>query len=203
MNPPIGAAGLQAYINKHHKTHIIFDFDATLLLLKLPWEQWGDTMRAEMRSLDPELWQLWERDRDLPGVQNRYVAAFGDKAEQRIIEHNEAFENRLSGVDLHDELNDIVRRLARQCRLFIWSSNVRSVIDKVLNEQELHTLFEKVITRNDVRMIKPDPEGFSLIRDPAVPNSKYLLVGDSSNDSGAAKSIGIDFYHIDFFNQGL
>lgn len=197
------AAGLPAYVDRHQKTHIIFDFDATLLLLKLPWHEWGETMRDDMRALDDRLWLVWERDRNLAGVQNQFVAAYGDKARERIIEHNEHFEQRLAGVELHDELIAITRQLAKHHRLFIWSSNVRSVVERVLSKHELQVLFEKVVTRNDVRMIKPDPEGFGLLRDPAVPKSRYLLVGDSSSDRGAAQNAGIDFYHTDFFNQNV
>lgn len=197
------ARDLPAYVAMRHKTHIIFDFDATLLLLDLPWSEWGDTMRDDMQALDTELWNLWENERKLAGVQNAYVAAFGDKAWRRIVQYNAEFERRLRSIQPNEELVAVVRELAKQHHLLIWSSNIRRTIQEALGEQGLWGLFEKVVTREDVYYIKPDPEGFAPLRDTRVPKSRYLMVGDSTSDRGAAHAAGIDFYHTDFFNQNV
>ena len=58
--------------------------------------------------------------------------------------------------------------------------------------------FGRIVGRDDVRLAKPDPEGWQLIDD-GTPRQRYLFVGDSSNDEGAATALGIDYFTIRFF----
>lgn len=71
---------------------------------------------------------------------------------------------------------------------------------KTLFKYNLNDKFTKIITRDDVKYLKPNPEGFGKIHDPIMPLEKYLLIGDSYSDEKAAEAAKIDFYKINFFD---
>ena len=71
----------------------------------------------------------------------------------------------------------------------------------MLKKYNLLPQFKKIVTRNDVAMVKPHPEGFALIKDNNIPLNKYLFIGDSKADKQAAQAVGIDFYKITYFNN--
>lgn len=162
-------------------------------------------MRQELIDINPDIWDEWAQDNlSLSEMQNRYVDEHGDQALKIILKHNEQFENeQLRGVKPHHDLLSVVKGLSDECKKHIWSSNTSEVIMKVLQSFGIEEKFERIITRNDVKLLKPDAEGFGLIRDPEIALDRYLLVGDSGSDRGAARGAGIDFYHIDFFDQRI
>lgn len=55
------------------------------------------------------------------------------------------------------------------------------------------------MTRSDVQLVKPDPEGFGLIYESGQDKEQYLMVGNSSSDEGMAQAAEIDFYKVDYF----
>lgn len=60
--------------------------------------------------------------------------------------------------------------------------------------------FKKVISREDVYLLKPDNEGFKYIYEGGTALDKYLFIGDSDADRIAAEKSGIKFLHIDNFD---
>jgi beta-phosphoglucomutase-like phosphatase (HAD superfamily) len=198
-----GQVGLADYAARTGKTHFIFDFDATILLLDLPWEDWHAGVYAELTALDPDLYEQWATVRALSGIQNAFVEKHGDAALALLCAHNKRFESGFTAFHKNDGLLAEIEAIGTSAQRSIWSSNTRDVVEHVLELAELDGLFDKIVSRDNVRMLKPNPEGFALLHDPAVPKSRYVLVGDSSSDRGAAQAAGIDFYFTDFFNQGL
>jgi len=193
---------LGEYIIKHHKTHLIFDFDGTLAYAKFPWKQWGVEVRDELRALDAELWDAHEYRGSGP-AQNEFVKRHGEAALTVLQRHNAVFEMRYRDAVVRN--NALLREVAQfrdSYQLFMWTSNTRQLIDWVLADNNMADWFEKIVTRNDVRFLKPSPEGFALIHDPTVPKENYVLVGDSSHDRGAAEAAGIAFYYTDDFGLG-
>lgn len=194
---------LTKYITKHHKTHIIFDFDATLAYVHIPWQHWGKDMHNEFVALDAELWHDLVTHR--PGIeyQNELVERHGDEAVELLRRHATQFEMRHHHKFTPNEaLLGELTLFRHTYNLFIWSSNSRQLVESVLQQTGMSQWFTKIVTRDDVQFVKPSPEGFGLIRDPSVPKNRYLLVGDSSHDRDAAAAAGIDFYHTDFFELG-
>lgn len=191
---------LREYLSLHHKTHLIFDFDETIFMLLLPWRNALVYAANDLRNLDKNLYEKYENDIGrLSEMQNKFVKKHGKKAKDIFIENNMRFESEhLQGVDINQELIDFINT-ATNVSLFVWSSNTRPVIEKVLKEFGIHHKFEKIITRNDVDLLKPSSEGFTLIYDQSIPKSQYLMVGDSMSDEGAAKAAGIDFFRVMYF----
>jgi len=194
---------LSEFVRKNHKTHLIFDFDATLVLIHLPWSEWGEAIREELLSLDSKLFYDWGEGPRVSAMRNAYVRVHGDKAHALFHRYNTQFEHGYTGATPNHELIAEVAELRKEYKLYVWSSNVRSVLDELLGQVGLAGWFDKIISGDDVRLFKPDPEGFELLKEPGVSKKAYLMIGDSTNDRHAAEAAGIDFYHTDFFNQGI
>jgi putative hydrolase of the HAD superfamily len=191
------------YIQKNNKTHIIFDFDATLFLLILPWANWYEGLKAELRKYDTRIWDEYESKMiSQAEMQNKYMQNHGEAVRSFMNEHSRAFESeQLVRHEPNTDLLEVLKQLQDK-ELFIWSSNTFDTIQRVLSETNMLHYFENIITRDKVQFIKPQPDGFLLIRKPDISTDRYLMVGDSSHDRGAAEAAGIDFYLTDFFNIG-
>lgn len=193
---------LVAYVKKHGKTHVIFDFDATLFLLVLPWsEYFSDELKQKLVSLDASIWDQYQQGAiNFSGLLNEYVKNHGTTVKRFLDEHSESFERE--GLVRYEPNTDLLESLEHldHCKKYVWTSNMSPTINAILEETGLGKHFEKVVTRSDVELIKPNPAGFELIYDGKTDKSKYLMVGDSSSDKGAAEAAGIDFCLSDFFD---
>jgi len=194
---------LTDYIVTHNKTHLIFDFDATLVLMHIPWPDFARQMREDVIALDAELWERHSTSGRFTPLMTELVDKHGDSGLQILLQHTPVFEMQYKDLyTKNDALLQEVETFREKYRLYIWSSNSRELLEDVLRQLDMHDWFDAIVGRNDVRHLKPSPEGFALIRDPDIPSERYLLIGDSSKDEGAAKAAGIDFYMHDFFEQG-
>ena len=194
---------LTEYIKVNNKTHIIFDFDATLFLLVLPWANWKEGLKIELVKIDATIWDEYESGSlNIAGLQNKYLNNHGQTVRDFMNNHSASFE--MESLEQYKPNTDLISTLneLNHVHKFVWSSNALPVIQMVLEETGLVDKFEKIVTRQDVEFIKPSPDGFYKIYDESVPKSAYLMVGDSSHDRGGAEAAGIDFYLTDFFNVG-
>jgi HAD superfamily hydrolase (TIGR01549 family) len=195
---------LAEYIKTNNKTHVIFDFDATLFLLVLPWANWKEGLKKELIKIDASIWDEYESGSlNIAGLQNKYLKNHGQTVRDFMNNHCESFE--MESLEHYEPNTDLLNTLNEldYVHKYVWSSNAQPVIKLVLDETGLADKFERIVSRQDVDFIKPMPDGFNLIHDKKVDKSKYLMVGDSSHDRGAAEAAGIDFYLTDFFDLGL
>ncbi len=193
---------ISSYVQKHNKTHIIFDFDETLVQLILPWDSCLDDIKSELINLDPAIYNKWGDGTIVPSyLQNLYVEKYGESLRKLLNENTYQFEStKLQKVLYNDQLLEFIHN-RNDLQFYVWSSNAKATINKILTEQNLLGKFEKVITREDVFLLKPHIDGFSLINSNHVAKEQFLFVGDSSADENAAKKLGIEFYRIDYFAQ--
>lgn len=193
---------LNTYLQRVNKTHLVFDFDETLVKLILPWDNWTDPIKNELIKLDQTIFENYKkRIFSLSDLMNQYTLKSGEQVKDMIKNNAVNFETKhLKEVIPNKELIDFIKH-AKNYKMFIWSSNTRPTIKKVLNAYRIWNKFEKVITSLDVNLIKPSIEGFGLIYNPAIPKKRYLIVGDSDRDQEAAKKLGVDFFLIDYFKS--
>jgi HAD superfamily hydrolase (TIGR01548 family) len=88
-----------------------------------------------------------------------------------------------------------VQRLAKRAELAIFTGRVRQELDYTLEHSGVREFFGHIVTVEDVKRPKPDPEGLLKIlngRDPAV----AIYAGDNVDDALAAKSAGVPFVGI-------
>jgi len=105
-----------------------------------------------------------------------------------------AQEDGVLAPPLYDGVLAMLTALKEQHKkLALITSSEREVIDVVLAHHELIDLFDLVISVNDVKEHKPDPEGilFALKKFGVSPN-EAVMIGDSDKDLGAAKNAGVD-----------
>jgi HAD superfamily hydrolase (TIGR01548 family) len=88
-----------------------------------------------------------------------------------------------------------LRRLAALAELALFTGRVREEIDYTLDRCHVRDFFRTIVTVEDVKRPKPDPEGLLRIlkgREPA----KALYLGDNIDDAISSHSAGIPFVGV-------
>lgn len=127
------------------------------------------------------------------------VGKYGPSLVSKVQKFNSDYETaHLKGFLPYQELIDLIPKLNNN-QLIIYSSNSRESVNKGLKEFKIDSYFKQIITRDDTQYLKPNPEGFNLIKGFQENKQSFLMVGDSSSDEEAAKAAGIDFLKCDYF----
>jgi phosphoglycolate phosphatase len=90
----------------------------------------------------------------------------------------------------------------------VWTNNDRVVADYVLGRFGLAPHLDLVVTRDDVRALKPDPDGLRVIRARWPEAQHVVVVGDSWVDGAAALAGGVPFIayrpdHAEMVRRGV
>ena len=88
-----------------------------------------------------------------------------------------------------------LRRLAGQAELALFTGRVRLETDYTLDRCRVREFFSRIVTVEDVRKPKPDPEGLLAILSGRNPDAAVYL-GDNVDDAIAAKAARIPFVGI-------
>jgi phosphoglycolate phosphatase len=75
----------------------------------------------------------------------------------------------------------------------IWTNNDRVVADFVLTRFGLSRHLDLVVTRDEMRRLKPDPDGLRVVRERWPDAARIVVVGDSWVDGLAAQAAGVPF----------
>jgi phosphoglycolate phosphatase len=75
----------------------------------------------------------------------------------------------------------------------VWTNNARAATAHVLERFTLLSHFDLVVTRDEMRKLKPDPDGFRVIRTRFADLRDAVVVGDSWVDGAAARAAGVPF----------
>lgn len=191
---------LTDYLHKNPKKKLIFDLDATILELLLPWDIWLEQLKTLILEKDPQMWETYTQgERSVHQVMNDFVKKYGKESKKHITNLSTEFENiHLKGIRNNNELIDFIKTNKDNYKMYIWSSNTEQVIINALEEVGILSHFEKIVSQTIVTYIKPDPDGFSLIHDGESELEKYLFVGDSKSDEGVTAALGMDFFKVSF-----
>lgn len=172
---------------------VVFDLDHTLVRSPLDLAAMAVDMRALIeRELGP-----------LPARPGRYRVG-------ELIAHCQqvapALEPRVWAVALdHEEraladaalepgaLEAVAGARTRGFATAVWTNNARSCTTRVLELLALAPHFDLVVTRDEVRRLKPDSEGFHVIRERLPHLVDAVVVGDSWVDGVAAQAAGVPF----------
>ena len=177
---------------------LLFDLEGTLV--DFQWKLSGAARDAknELRRLkfDPSSWED-----NYAALRNNAVRL----AAQRGLDKREVL-NRIDAIyDRYDqdaasrwsvlpEVKSVLPRLKReqQIKLGLVSNIGRRAIAEALPRLGLADLFDVIITRNHVEMLKPSGAGIRIALEKlGVTNSDALFVGDSVTDVLAAKDAGV------------
>jgi phosphoglycolate phosphatase len=75
----------------------------------------------------------------------------------------------------------------------IWTNNDRVVAGSVLARFALLPHLDLVVTRDEMRRLKPDPDGLRIVRERWPAAERIVVVGDSWVDGLAAQAAGVPF----------
>lgn len=78
-------------------------------------------------------------------------------------------------------------------RTAVWTNNARVVATLALERFDLLGQFDLVVTRDEMRALKPDPDGWRVIGERLGSVREAVVVGDSWVDGLAAAAVGIPF----------
>jgi phosphoglycolate phosphatase-like HAD superfamily hydrolase len=179
------------------KTDIIFDFDLTIAKMDIDWSGWHTGIAEVYADFDRD--HGYARGASPFGFYNAMAAKYGDRLIEAVRAFNAEYERiHTKGFIPSNQLVTLIHSIPDK-RLYIFSSNSRNTVEKGLIQLQLRTNFRQIISRDEVRFLKPDPEGFGLIEGFERRKDSFLMVGDSSSDEQAARSAGIDFFKYDEF----
>ncbi len=75
----------------------------------------------------------------------------------------------------------------------VWTNNARDVAVEALDRFGLLPTLDQIVTRNDMRALKPHPDGWRVIAARFSPVEAAVVVGDSWVDGVAAAAAGVPF----------
>ena len=92
--------------------------------------------------------------------------------------------------------------------LAVWTNNDRVAARHVLERFDLTRHFDLVVTRDEMRALKPDPDGLRVVRERWPEAARIVMVGDSWVDGAAAQAGGIPFIayradHAELAQRGI
>jgi len=75
----------------------------------------------------------------------------------------------------------------------VWTNNAREITAAALERFDLLGVLDLVVTRDEMRALKPDPDGWRVITEHFGAHGDAVVVGDSWVDGVAAAAAGIPF----------
>ncbi len=175
------------------KKTIIFDFDGTIIntnkLIEEGLEHFAITFRGVPLSNEEHRYLLGMPLEDQMKFINPKQYEYMTKAFKSwyLKEHK----NRVSSFDGIDDVISFLH--SEKYKLGIVSNNSRETITFGLKQLKMESLFEVIITSDDVSDKKPSPEGlFKALTLLDSSAEESLFIGDSANDILAGNRAGID-----------
>jgi pyrophosphatase PpaX len=94
---------------------------------------------------------------------------------------------------LHEGIDDLVRLLkAKGIRLAVFTGKGRRTAEITLDKFRLSSLFDVIISGNDVTNHKPHPEGIQkILQHFSLAASEVLMIGDGMSDIKASRAAGV------------
>lgn len=171
---------------------IIFDMDNTILASCIDFPK----MKQETRAWVSEKLGRPTDEQLTVGETIAYGAAHGLSPEEVAAAWQLVGEIEAEGmVDALAEAGaaDALIELKQKCYLTVLTNNAKKAANLALERAGLQQHFPEIWAREDVPLLKPDPQGVEQMKAAHPEIQKWLLIGDSWLDGAAAKQAGIGF----------
>ena len=185
-----------------NKKYLVFDFDGTIDSLIIDWSNSRKEMMTSIKDIVGD--QSLEDFRNSYYFQIEMIKEFGDEVSDKLIELSKNYEKE-NYSSHHPNMNavDFIKNNQDKYKFFLWTSNHIETISPVLKELGLDQSFQVIVSRDSVKLPKPDAEGFLQIYIPGPDKKDYLMIGDTSNDVFAAENSDIDYLDINDFEREI
>jgi HAD superfamily hydrolase (TIGR01549 family) len=188
---------LNSYLNK--KKYFVFDFDRTLAKMEIDWNGWHAGISKIYTKYDPNHGYVQGKNPHI--YHNQLVTAHGDQLLQEVRDFNRQYESQyLTGFTPNTEVIQFILENP-SITFYVYSSNSKPTVTRGLDELGISKSIRAVISKDDVKFVKPNPEGFFLLENFEGNEEEFLMIGDSSADRGAAEAAGIDFLECTVFEK--
>jgi phosphoglycolate phosphatase len=172
---------------------VVVDLDNTLCKLQVDW----DAVHSRLQRLaeaagttveDKGIWPLMEAAQQ-PGRESLLA-----DMEELVREAELAGARGPRNQALVEWLDENMR----ETPLSVLSLNSRDAVQLALESHGLRDRVAHIVGREDVRRIKPDPEGMLVLAERhGVDASAILFVGDKDGDRECAENAGTAFMHVE------
>jgi phosphoglycolate phosphatase len=173
---------------------VVVDLDNTLCKLQVDWGEVkarldGLAERAGADVEDEGIWPLMEAAQQ-PGREPLLA-----EMEQLVTEAELA---GAAGCLRNAALVEWLERKAGDKPVSVLSLNSRRAVERALADNGLRERVSHIAARDDVRRVKPDPEGMLLLAERhGVEPGAILFIGDKDGDKQCAAQAGTDFLHVE------
>jgi phosphoglycolate phosphatase-like HAD superfamily hydrolase len=172
---------------------VVVDLDNTLVHLEVDW----DELRARLAELAQRAEVLVERH----GIWPLMEAARQPGREPLLAEMEELVTRaELAGArgPRNHALVEWLDRNATRTPVSVLSLNSRKAVELALRNHGLSDRVAHIVGREDVRRVKPDPEGMLILAERhGVDPRQILFVGDKDGDRECADAAGTRFLHVE------
>lgn len=194
---------LETYLQSNPKKYLIFDLDCTLARLEIDWSTYRRDIFDVVATFDKTLTE------EVPFISfaglelaNRAIKKHGEFARKIINNFVEKYETtHYDGYTSNAELITFIHENKGRYEYFIWTSNMKKTLSDFIEKEHLHGIFSFIADRDVTPLLKPEIDGFRLIKKPETELYEYLMIGDNFTDQGAAENAHIDFFKIDYFSR--
>ena len=171
----------------------VFDLDHTLVDTPLDLAAMALDMRAMLEGRCGPL--PARRDRYRVGELIQWCQAHAPNVEKPLWEIALDHERRAMAIA---SLESGAREALEGARVAgfataVWTNNAREVTAVALERFELLAMLDLVVTRDEMRALKPSPDGWRVILQHFGPARDAVVVGDSWVDGVAAQAAGVPF----------
>lgn len=173
---------------------VIFDFDGTIVKLNVDWSELKERLISYFRERYCYVSTFTPLFRELEKISH----IIGEQAKQEAVRIIEKYEEQASYVP-NLKIITLIKVLANSGeRLCIFSSNGRSIIERVLSQLNLRDIFDIIISRDDIKHYKPSPEGLlKILTETGFSSNETVMIGNSLTDFEACRSAGVRMLQVD------
>jgi len=214
-------------VKNGRKVAVLFDLEDTLV--QTPWEDMQHVLEFRYQTrrklielgIPPSILEGIERAALMRNKASEYVAEnFGKADAQRFHQEMERFLERYEldsaqRSKLFLETIPTLEKIKRfEVKMGLVTNTSRKAVETAFRLHDLKKYFDVVITRENVKKLKPDPEGV-LLAIKKLATKSFIMVGDLVHDALATKDAnGISIivkrnlekkldFHADYFVQSL
>lgn len=176
------------------KTTVLFDFDGTIMdtndIIVKSWQHTFRTLEGKERSVEEILATFGEplhitMERILPGFDT-------DKAIE--IYRSYQFNHYHELIELFPGMEKVITELKQEgYKLAVVTSRLRNSTETGLNKFDLTEYFNVIVTADDTKKHKPDPEPVLIALEKLGSNpQEAIMIGDSMFDVLCAQNAGVE-----------